>query len=1430
MAYQALDIIENEHFNVLFDSMLRIYSDVNSGTTGRGQAGVGYGATLTDINLEDADLIESGAWVELITRLNEIIAHQGITPADVVLVEDIINADGVAAPHELISALTQSPNSISSLIDTLQANRFAIASTHVSSSSGGVYGSSSRSTLWQSLLSHVGTLSFATVDDARYFFNTGGKINISVSRSDDGSVGDTGVNDRINNLITSNTTVTLDYGNIYVNGSATQSFGFYELGTTFTTLYSVSNLYNDTFVIQAKRNGSAIDLRCNIIPSTDTPAGGNTSVNIDLSYANDVFSPSLPSPSTTTTFADSGTLNYDPVTINQTIFSIPENEFEYDLSQLFIISGGSGNLSYSWFVSDADAARPDDSYITNGSDIAALYMPGFNANHYYDYNVEFTFYVYDNVMNTPYEFLINLTIEDQTPLLDVTLHTFSIDENTSMTLGSYVQISGGTNDLSYNWSSSSANLTFNDNTLLSPTATASNIIGFETLDVTLEITDNIKGTVVSDTVTVAINDTTAPVSISLADTTVTENSTLSLATLITQSGGESPYTYQWSVFPVNNAEYAFVGQSDVYNAAINIYDLNTDRNFAVTVEITDAAGNTDQATATITATDETVPLTASVQDLSMDENDTVDLSDPANYSVSGGDGTIDLVWEIIDTGYGTLNGSNVYSSGFIDGTDPQDVQYKLTATDQGASGAVVEAFGTITIQNNIAPLQVTLVGTTINENTTLALASQLAISGGSGNRDVVWEYDAGAPVYDSPIEVVGDYFTATDTATGAKQLRVNSIQLDVDIPVRVTVTDLSTGEVEVSEAVMTFHDATIPMTASMSGYTMDQDQSVDLSTLLTASGGEGAYTIVWNTDRPADVDITGNVLTFTETINYDNTPQIVQVSASVTDEEGSNVVSNAANITINYDSPYALLTIALDSLTITDDSTPVNMTSTLTGGSGSYTYTWTVPSDPSWVVSSTSAVTPTFTLSDMATDQTITVDVSVLDTETREVATDSVTYTLVNDVAYNVEYFAWSTRTTAIDDGLYPSTVYVEPKIQESELYNDTDQSVNANTFKGGLHEYTIMSQTSDGSSGVELTTLTSSKLVPIYSTLSTNNNALTDNTDLLCASATWQFQHGITKVNLDPENDHDAVWLGNRSKFSINPYSNTKGSYARLLEMPYVYEDYAGTTTPTTYETEQTWKEIVNGSVGSFVWQPGKEYIVTIDTSSLPANVIAQNATELSELDSQNTGYIQLYMTLGDSLFADANMPTYEVNTTDNDVLVQEFLTLCRVVLRDEATKTAYLILDDAQASSGIVSVLERDHTYDNEILFDTTVSTSEQLSYVESSADDWEIIIHAQVNTDAGSVELGSKQIMTEAYFYLPSDYRTLFTNMLTSTETTANKYYMNSAGYYLNSSLGNPHDSTPSGVFLEWDSVADELNVVIYGTQYTRIRKITYRRIID
>lgn len=161
---------------------------------GTGTGDRGYGGNSTNVALANlatksiGTVITNEDWLDLRNAQGDVTAHQGTTlPVGLPSITDIEDGDDVQAFEDQTG-----PDNPAGEIDSddnlmlLDDNRLIVSPGNVTVASKLT---SVRNTAWSSFIEHEFTVDFGSADDARFFFNTGGQLRISATRTGGGATG-----------------------------------------------------------------------------------------------------------------------------------------------------------------------------------------------------------------------------------------------------------------------------------------------------------------------------------------------------------------------------------------------------------------------------------------------------------------------------------------------------------------------------------------------------------------------------------------------------------------------------------------------------------------------------------------------------------------------------------------------------------------------------------------------------------------------------------------------------------------------------------------------------------------------------------------------------------------------------------------------------------------------------------------------------------------------------------------------------------------------------------------------------------------------------------------------------------------------------------------------------------------------------------------
>jgi len=243
MAYQQGDVITATDYN-------NFVANVNA-VIGTGTGDKGYG--LSEVSTVSAGgTIQASDWNSLLSGLQKGANHQGTT---------LTNASNTVSTGGNIVPLSNLEADVT-LIDT---NRLTAAGANMSTGVAGV--TSTRTTQWSSSVTHTFTVTYASANAARFFFNSGGKIKMAFSRS-----GGTSSNQNTSwtNLFSDLGTVSMAANGTTISGSsqggngANGSRGFHQLNGTpaeiLNTTSSTADYTANDLDIKASISGAVITI------------------------------------------------------------------------------------------------------------------------------------------------------------------------------------------------------------------------------------------------------------------------------------------------------------------------------------------------------------------------------------------------------------------------------------------------------------------------------------------------------------------------------------------------------------------------------------------------------------------------------------------------------------------------------------------------------------------------------------------------------------------------------------------------------------------------------------------------------------------------------------------------------------------------------------------------------------------------------------------------------------------------------------------------------------------------------------------------------------------------------------------------------------------------------------------------------------------
>ena len=291
MAYAAGDKILDDEYNTMVTGSSAGFYGINH-IMGSGNAGYGLGQTEL-VGTSAGVTITAAKWNSLFTAMDNVANHTNDTVTSTV-------ARSAGDPIAFISALQTNLNTLAASVAAGCPNATAIAdgSEDISTVASAVFDTS-----------HIveTTYTFAGGDEARWFFNAGGKIRVSLTNNASNS---TDKDTSVSNLITSMGNFDLGANTNGRSGTgdtptteATET-GYYDLGTSYATLMHLDEsagtyANNIELKIEAKvnsahgdgrnNNGEVVTLKCSVLLNdstrTDYTSGNLSSVAVEAEAA-----------------------------------------------------------------------------------------------------------------------------------------------------------------------------------------------------------------------------------------------------------------------------------------------------------------------------------------------------------------------------------------------------------------------------------------------------------------------------------------------------------------------------------------------------------------------------------------------------------------------------------------------------------------------------------------------------------------------------------------------------------------------------------------------------------------------------------------------------------------------------------------------------------------------------------------------------------------------------------------------------------------------------------------------------------------------------------------------------------------------------------------------------------------------------------------
>jgi len=244
-----------------------------SGTLGNGVGQYGYGQTVLSPTVVPGENILKAHFDAVRFDIMSVLIHQtGVIPSPVI----------AQVTDPILSTASAPFKSYTDLIQTARADRFTVApsqatKTKINGSSGSGVGYTERYTAtWESSLQMTLTATFADANEARYFFNSGGRYIFNTTRTG-GSA--TSQNNSWTNTLTS-------AGEQEI-GAATPTVNIYNLTNSYQTWYTLASS------TPYSANNYKLEAKCNV---ADNSAGGASVFDFRITLTDDYTDDPQPGP------------------------------------------------------------------------------------------------------------------------------------------------------------------------------------------------------------------------------------------------------------------------------------------------------------------------------------------------------------------------------------------------------------------------------------------------------------------------------------------------------------------------------------------------------------------------------------------------------------------------------------------------------------------------------------------------------------------------------------------------------------------------------------------------------------------------------------------------------------------------------------------------------------------------------------------------------------------------------------------------------------------------------------------------------------------------------------------------------------------------------------------------------------------------------
>jgi hypothetical protein len=197
--------------------------------------------------------------------------------------QDVVNNVSGTLSYPVTGTLIQASehNAVETKSDSIFTNRLDIEAAELSVAGGG---SSARGASYSTAINCTFRYTSASFAAARYFWNSGGAVNISGTISSY-TLGWGWDGQGVNEILTNMGTVTMDYTQTIQSGGGgtPTATGFYDLGTGYSTIFTQTGTgayTNTVLTIEARYGGGGayVEIRTTITPDPARTVDGTTTI------------------------------------------------------------------------------------------------------------------------------------------------------------------------------------------------------------------------------------------------------------------------------------------------------------------------------------------------------------------------------------------------------------------------------------------------------------------------------------------------------------------------------------------------------------------------------------------------------------------------------------------------------------------------------------------------------------------------------------------------------------------------------------------------------------------------------------------------------------------------------------------------------------------------------------------------------------------------------------------------------------------------------------------------------------------------------------------------------------------------------------------------------------------------------------------------